>query len=207
MANAPSKSELIGQALLVVGGGVVTPDLTVRYGECETYLAMAVNYVMTGNYWLESKAEGEKTINPLLLTVFENVPISYSETNFRHYADLPKNVVTLPKGRALEITTMCGKKCFPLGQGDDALEQFYGPYKNIISYQLEGQRRVWLYNKPKLVSTLRPKYIVHVNDLADTDEIILPSDGYVKVVELMVNFLRGEKMESKDYVENGKTNS
>lgn len=202
-----TKAEIISQSLLQIYGGVLTSDATTRWGECETYLAMAVNYVMTGNYWLETKAEGEKTINPLLLTVFENVSIVYSESHFRYYADLPKNVITLPKGRALEITTMCGKKCFPLGQGDDALEQYYGCYKTVMSYQLEGQRRVWLYNKPKLVTALRPKYMVSVHDLEDTDEIILPSDGYVKVVEMMVGFLRNEKMESKDYAENAKPNA
>lgn len=206
MAGTSTKAELISQALLVVGGGIITPDLTVRWGECETYLAMAVNYVQTGNYWVESKAEGEKTINPLLLTTFDNIPIFYSEDNRIHYADLIKNVITLPKGRGLKITTMCGKNCFPLGEGDDALEGFYGPYKNVISYQIQNAKRIWLYNLPKLVEALRSKQLVHVNDLADTDEIILPSDGYVKVVEMMVAFLRNEKLENKDYQENGKPN-
>lgn len=206
MAAYFTKNELIGQALLQVGGGVVTPDLLPRYGECETYLAMAVNYVQTGNYWLETKAEGEKTINPLLLTTFDNIPIFYSDDHHRFYADLTKNLITLPKGRAIEITTMCGKKCFPLGQGDDALEQYYGMYKTGISYQLEGTRRVWFYNLPKLVSAIRPKYIVAVHDLDDNDEIILPSDGYVKVIEMMTSFLKGEKMESKDSTEDQKPN-
>lgn len=206
MAGTTTKAELIYEALLAVNGGVLTPEATTRYGECEVYLAMAVNYVQTGNYWMESKSEGEKTINPLLLTTFDNIPIQYSDDHRRYYADLTKNVITLPKGRALEITTMCGKKCFPLGQGDDALEQYYGPYKTGISYQLEGPKRVWLYNLPKLVTAIRPKYIVHVNDLEDTDEIILPSDGYVKVVEMMTNFLKGEKMENKDYTLNAKPN-
>ena len=206
MAGTSTKAEIIFEALLAANGGVLTPDATTRYGECEVYLAMAVNYVQTGNYWMETKAEGEKTINPLLLTTFDNIPILYSDDHRRYYSDLTKNVITLPKGRALEITTMCGKKCFPLGQGDDALEQYYGPYKTGISYQLEGPRRVWFYNLPKLIVAIRPKYIVHVNDLEDTDEIILPSDGYVKVVEMMTAFLKGEKMENKDYALNAKPN-
>lgn len=206
MAGTLTKSELIGQALLAISGGELTPDLSVRYGECETYLAMAVNYVQTGNYWMESKAEGEKTVNPLLLTTFENIPIQYSQDNRIYYADLVKSVITLPKGRGLKITTMCGKTCFPLGEGDDALEGYYGPYKTGISYQIQDSKRIWLYNLPKLVEALRSKQVVHVNDLEDTDEIILPSDGYVKVVEMMVQFLKGEKMENKDYTLNAKSN-
>ena len=206
MAAYFSKSELISQALLAVGGGVVTPELLPRWGECETYLAMACNYVQTGNYWLETKTEGEKTINPLLLTTFENVPIVYSDDHLRYYSDLPKNVITLPKGRALKITTMCGKKCFPLDEGSEALEEYYGQYKAMISFKLEGPRRVWWYNKPKLVSAIRPSYIVAIHDLDDDDEIILPSDAYAKVVDMMINFLNGEKMANKDYTEDQKPN-
>lgn len=201
-----TKAELISQSLLALNGGVQTPDSTLRWGECETYLAMSVNYIQTGNYWLEIRAESEHTINPLLLTTFNDVPILYSTDNLRYYSDLPQNVITLPKGRALEITTMCGKKCYPLAQGDEDLERFYGKYKSVISYQLEGQKRVWFYGNLKLITGIRPKYIVSVHDLDDTDEIVLPSDGYVKVVQMMVEFLSGERKAEKDYDQDAKTN-
>lgn len=202
-----TKSYYIGQALLRIGGGVVTPDLAVRRGEAETYFAMAVNYVQTGNYWLETKAEGEKTINPLLSTAFDDVPILYSDDHLRYYSDLPSDVITIPKGRALEITTMCGKVCYPLVQSDEALERFYGKYKpGIISYKLEAPKRVWLYGDFALISGLRPKYIVHVNDIDDDTPILLPSDGDIKVIDMMVNFLLAEKQEEKDYTEDAKSN-
>lgn len=200
-----TKSELLGQILMRISGGVLTPDVTTRRGEAETYLAMAVNYVMTGNYWLEARAEGEKTINPLLLTTFDNVAIQFSEPHGRYYVDLPARVITLPKGRAFDMTTMCGKQCFPLGQGDNALQRFYGQYKSYISYEIEGVKRVWLDNVPKLVTGVRPRYIVHVGDVADDAEILLPSDGDVKVIDLVVNFLNGEQKEPKDYKEDGKS--
>lgn len=202
----PTKSELISQALLQISGGVLTPDVNVRWGECETYLAMAVNYVQVGNYWLETKAEAEHVINPLLLTAFNNVAIQLDADTERQYSDLPANIVTLSKGRALTITTMCGRMCYPLLQSDDALERFYGRYKNTISYQIEGPRRVWWYNMPKLVTGVRPKYIVHVHDIDDDAEIILPSDAYVKVVQMMVEFLTGERKADPDYVQDSKTN-
>lgn len=199
-------STIISQALLRISGGELTPDFSVRWGEAKTYLAYAVNYVMTGNYWLETKMEGEKTINPLLLIPFDNVAVQYSSEHCRKYLDLPSNVITLPKGRALEITMMGGKKCFPLGQGDDALEEFYGKFKSRISYQLEGTRRVWLYNVPPLLQILRPKYIVRVDDLDDDAELLLPSDTEVKVVDMLVSFLSGEAQIPKDYAEDAKSN-
>lgn len=201
-----TKAELISQSLLEIAGGVVTPDLNLRWGECETYLAMAVNYIQVGNYWLETKAEAEHVINPLLLTAFNNVAILFDTPTGKYYSDLPANIVTLSKGRALTITTMCGRMCYPLLQSDDALEYFYGKHKNTISYQIEGPKRVWWYNMPKLVTGIRPKYIVNVHDIDDDAEIILPSDGYVKVVQMMVEFLTGERKADPDYTQDAKAN-
>lgn len=201
-----TKAQLISQALLKVEGGVATTDSAIKWGEMETYLAMAVNYVMTGQYWAENRSEGGHNINPLLYTVFENITINQDSTTQRYYFTLPKNVITLPKGRALEVMTMCGKTCFPLNQGDDALEQYYGKLKKNISYLIEGQTHVWLYNKPALVKAIRTKQWVHVQDLADTDLVILPSDGDTKVVDLMVNFFLGERQMPKDYQEDSKDN-
>lgn len=201
-----TKAELITQVLLRVEGGIPSTGSSVRWGECETYLAMAVNYVMTGQYWAENRSEGGHNINPLLYTVFENIAISQDATTQRYYFTLPKNLITLPKGRALEVNTMCGKMCYPLNQGDNALEQFYGGMIPSMGYLIEGQTKVWLYNKPALVKAIRTKQWVHVGDLLDTDLVILPSDGDTKVVDLCVQFMLGERQTPKDYIEDSKDN-
>lgn len=200
-----TKAELIGQVLLRLSGGVLTSDQSVRWPEAETYLAMAVNYVQTGNYWQESKAEGEPTVNPLLLQAFDNIPVNYSDDRSQMYSDLPKRVLTLPKGRALQMNTKCGKRIIPLGQGDDATEQYYKCFKSVISYQIEGQR-IWFFGMNRLVEEVRGKYIVHVNELNDDDEVLLPSDGDVKVTQLMWEWLSGEKEAPKDYKVDAKDN-
>src|ERR1700753_987747 len=196
-----TKATLISEALIKAQAGHVTTDSDLRWGECEVYLAYAVNYVMVGQYWAENRSEGGHNINPLLYTVFENIPISTDTTTGHKYFTLPKNLITLPKARALEVNTMCGKMCFPLTQGDNALEQYYGGLKKSISYFPEGQLRVWLYNVPALVKAIRTKQWVHVQDLADTDLVILPSDGDTKVVDLMVDFFMKERSTPKDYIQ------
>jgi len=201
-----TKAELVSQALIRIEGGAITVDSTVHWGEMETYLCMAVNYVMVGQYWAENKAEGGHNINPLLYTVFENVVIQQDSTTKRYYFNLPKRLITLPKARALEVNTMCGKMCYPLNQGDNALERFYGELKPVISYFPEGQTKVWLYNKPALVSKVRTKQWVHVADLDDDDEVILPSEGDVKVVDLMVDFFMKERQTPQDYTQDNRDN-
>lgn len=199
-----TKAQIIGRVLIAVQGGEVTTDSPVRWGELETDLVMAVNYVMTGQYWAENRSEGGHNINPLLYTVFENIPVLQDSTTERYYFNLVKPVITLPKGRALEVMTMAGKTCFPLTQGDDALEQYYGCMKKGISYLIEGQVRVWLYNKPALVKAVRTRQWVHIGDIQDTDLIILPSDGDTKVVELMKQWALGEIERPRDYTQDTK---
>lgn len=201
-----SKGEIIGRVILRVTGGLPSPDNPVRWGELETDLVMAVNYVMTGQYWAENKSEGGHNINPLLYTVFENIPVLQDSPTQRYYFNLVKPLITLPKGRALEVMTLSGKVCFPLTQGDESLEEYYGKLKKSMSYQIEGQTRVWLYNKPALVNKVRTKQWVHIGDMADTDLIILPSDGDAKVVDLMCQWALGELDRPRDYTQDTKAN-
>lgn len=201
-----TQAELISQALLRIEGGHPTTESSVRWGECQTYLYAAVNYVMTGQYWAENKSEGGHNINPLLYTPFENITIQQDTLTGRYYFNLVKPLITLPKGRALEVNTMSGDMVFPLVQGDTALEKFYGSLKAVMSYYIEGPTKVWLYNKPALVKEVRTKQWVKISDLDDTDEIILPSDGDLKVVDIMVQFLTGERQMPKDTTADSKEN-
>lgn len=198
-----TKEELIGEVLLKLSGGSITTEFSVKYPEAEIYLAAAVNYVQTGNYWFETKQEGEHSINPLLMMTFDNIPVEWSEDHQRHFFTLPKRVITISKGRGLEVTTMSGKKCIPLGQGDDATEEYYGQYKRVVSYQIDSYPRVWVWNTG-LLEKVRTRQLVHVGDLSATDEILLPSDGDVKVMDLMIGWLSGQKAAPTDPTLDGK---
>lgn len=201
-----TKAEIIYEALIRVNGGVVTPNMSTRYGEAESYLAAAFNFVQFGTYWIEGKAEGEHAINPLCLTPFNNVAILYSTERQRFYATLPAPVVSLPKGRALEISTQFGQRMIPLVQGDDAMQEYYSKYDKQLKYQLEGASTVWLYgieNNP-LLKFIRPKYIARIADLPDDAEILLAADGEKTVLDLLASWLSGEKAVPKQYTEDGK---
>lgn len=201
-----SKKSIIYEALLAVNGGVVTPNMSTRYGEAEEFLSYAFNYSQLGTYWVENKAEMEHSINPLCLTPFDNVSILYSTTRQRYYSTLPAPVVPLSKGRALEISTQFGQRLIPLVQGDDAMQEFYSKYDTQLKYQLEGNSTVWYWGMEKypLLKYVRPKYIAQITDLSDDTEILLSADGHKVVLDLMIGFLTGERKMPKQYTENGK---
>lgn len=198
-------SEIIGEALLKLTGGVLTSDTATRWDEAKRYLVMASNFVQMGNYWNETKAEGERTVNPTLVQSFDNIAVEYSSDRSQNFSDLPKRILSLPKGRALEMKTQCGKLMIPMGQGDESMDEYYKCYKKNISYQIEGQR-VWYWNMNRNIEGARAKYLVHLSELEDEDEVLLPSDGEVKVVEMMHGWLSGEKEAPKDYTVDGKDN-
>lgn len=201
-----TKASIIYESLLAVNGGVVTPNMSTRYGEAEEYFAYAFNYAQLGTYWVEGKAEMEHAINPQVLTPFDNIAIEYDTTRQRSFGTLPAPVVPLPKGRALAISDEYGKPMIPLTQGEEALEPFYEQYSSQIKYQLEGTTKIWFYgikNNP-LLKFFRAKYIVQVGDLPDDAPILLAADGYKVVVDLLVSFLTGERKMPKQYAETGK---
>lgn len=201
-----TKSSIVYEALLAVNGGVVTPNMSTRYGEAEEYFAYAFNYAQLGTYWVEGKAETEHVINPLVLTPFDNIPILYNSTRQRYYSTLPAAIVPLSKGRALKVTTESGELIIPLVQGDDVMQEFYEGYDKKLKYQVEGNKTIWYWgmqHRP-LLKYVRPVYVVQVTDLPDDAEILLAADGYKTVVDLMVSFLTGERKMPKQYAETGK---
>jgi hypothetical protein len=201
-----TKAELISQALLKLSGGQPTSDMDVRWGEAETYLAYAVNYVMTGSYWADSANEGEKTLNPMLLLPF-NVPVQYDTERYQKYSTLPKRAITLSKGRAIQVSLLNGRLCIPVTQGNSGLQQYYKCYKSEPSYEVESPTRINWHVIDAIIDTVRVRCMVHVQDLDDDDEVVLPSDGDTKVVDLMVQFLLGQKQLPKDNIEDGKDNN
>ena len=204
-----SIDEILYEALLRVSGGVLTDASSVRYGEAKSYLVAAVNYVQLGNYWLEGKAEGEHAVNLMMMTPFDNVAIEYSTTRQRSFAILPTPVITLPKGRSLNITTEGGKTLIPLAMGDEAMQEFYGEHSKQIYYQLEGNTTVWFWgleNNPFL-AFIRPRYIADISAMLGTTELLLPANGEKDVLDLLFSWLSGEKAAPKNYVEDGKDKS
>ena len=199
-----TKDHLIYEVLLRVNSGFLTDDAVTDYGEAEVYFAAAYNYVQLGNYWIEGKAEMQHTINPLLLTAYDNISIQYSTIRRKYYATLPSPVVSLPKGRALEVSDQSGKRMIPLTQGEDSMQEYYGDYSQQIKYQLEGNKTIWFYgleeNNP-LLKYIRPKYITNVYGLPGDAEILLPADGEVKLMELMYQWISGQKEMPKQYAQ------
>jgi hypothetical protein len=201
-----TKSELISQSLIKLGGGIVTSDMSVRWGEAESYLAYCVNYVMSGTYWADSKNEGEKTINPMLLMRYPMQVLTDENRADQLYSLFPVRAISLSKGRSIEVRLINGRICIPVTVGNSGLQGYYARFKSEPSYEVESRIRINWHNIDPLIQQVIAGIVVHVEDLDDDDEVLLPSEADLQVVDMMVQFLSGEKQLPKDKVQDGADN-
>jgi hypothetical protein len=196
-----TKEEIKGQVLLKVSGGEPSSDVSVWIDDIDTLIAPAVNFVQLKQYYADKQDEGERLIQPFMLQVYENVAIQKNTDRNQFYITLPKSPQSLPNGRALNyLGTMKGERFIPLAQGTDGLQKEYAKYKTCItSYQPEGLK-CFLWNVPALLDKVLIKMLVNVKDIADTDEIILPSGGELEVINLIYEWLSGQRATPKDIV-------
>jgi hypothetical protein len=66
-----TKEELIGAAYVKIAGGYPTMDLSTWWEDVELLLPAAINYVISGDYFIGKRDEGEdKMIQPLFLNTY-----------------------------------------------------------------------------------------------------------------------------------------
>ena len=195
-----TKAELIGQVLLKVTGGILTEDNSVLYEDVQALLVPAMNHVVMEQYYLDKQdEEGERIINPLLLTPYTISTISDDTERNQKYITLPQRPVTLPRARAVPfVGSTRGKQFMPLELGAEALVDHYAGINAAVTlYQHEGSK-VYFWNLPAGTNAIRVKMLVNVADLADTDEIVLPSGGDLKVIQILVEYFTGQREVPED---------
>lgn len=196
-----TKGEIIGSVYLKLAGGEPSSDISVWQSDIETLLAPAVNYVQTKQYFIDRNEENEKLINPFMLQVYYELPITVDQRRKQDYITLPKTPLSLPNGRALNfVGTPRGKRFIPLAQGAEDLQEEYCKYKkDITSYRPEGLK-VYLWNTPPLLKEAMVKMLVNVNELADNEQVLLPSGAELEVITLIYEWISGQRAMPKDVI-------
>lgn len=201
-----TKEEITGIAFLKLEGGFPTMDSSLWWEDVDLLFGPAVNYVMTGDYFMQKRDENEeKVLQPLFIQTFKNIGITYDTDTEKWGFTLPYKPLAFPKNRAVPfVGTVLGEQFVPIEQSGGAMQQYFSGMKQCVtSYDLIGMKGT-LENKPPLLEKLMVKMIVNASSLADTDEVLLPDGGELQVADLMVQFFTGQKMLPKDYYNTGK---
>lgn len=193
--------EIKGQILLKITGGEPSSDSSVWLSDIDTLIAPAVNYVQTKQYFIDRQSEEDRhLIQQFMLQVY-TVSITEDTTRKRKKFTLPKTPLSLPNGRALQfVGDVRGRGWIPLAQGAEDMQEYYEKFKkNVTSYRPEGLT-VYLWNVGPLVTQALVKMLVSVKDLADTDEVMLPSGGELEVINLIYEWISGQREIPKDSI-------
>lgn len=201
-----TKEEIIGGAYLKLTGGYPNMDSTTWWEDVDLLLAPAVNFVMNGDYFLTKRDElEEKIIQPLFVQTYKNIDITFDNDLELKVFTLPKKPLALPKLRSITyIGDNKGNAFVPIEQGGNQMQKYYHKFKECqTSYDIQGMQ-VFLYYYPALLKKAMVRMVVSASDLADTDEVMLPDGGELRVMDLMVQFFIGERQLPKDYLNTGK---
>lgn len=196
-----TKGELIGAIYLKISGGEPSSDISVWKSDIEVLLAPAINFVQTKQYFIDKQDEGQRLIQNFMLQTFDDLPILLDNNRKQHYFLLPKQPLSLPNGRALNfVGNSRGKRFIPLAQGAEDLQEEYCKFKqDVTSFRPEGLK-VYLWNKPALLTKAMVKMIVDVSDLQDEDLVMIPSGSELEVITLIYEWLTGQRAMPKDVI-------
>lgn len=187
-----TKGELIGTVLLRASGGRPTTDMDVREYDVRTLLAPAINYALDATYNINIKTEGDRDFPTEFYGVFEDVVLDRSGK--LPFFTLEKGTVPL-KGNAgiRSVYDDCDNFYAPLTDSDMAtIKHWSGIATGTKWYRRKGMN-VELRNVNPLVKTINYQAITDINEIEDTDELPIQAGQEPLVMDLLFQWIMGQK--------------
>lgn len=211
-----TKGELLDQVHFKVHAGRPSGDHPVHRGLIANLLPAAINYVIVGEYRLrrdERRADlafGDihGAVDPEFLGQFE-LTVEKSAKRGRKFVTLPYKVQSIPHGLGLDEIMPCNGQLvqfhrvrtevelMALDEDVLGLTTFYWMEQNQ-----QGQR-VFFHNLSNMVTDVLVNMVVSANHLEEEDELPLPENVVVQVIDLLFNHFAGIRQLPKDVIADG----
>lgn len=184
-----------------VNGGRSSTDSSITKSQIKALLPAAVNYALTGDYWANMNAEGDKEVPSSIITELEGRTFDVDERG-REYIDLPEPLSDIGGNGGLRYVQDClGNIYAPRPQGTSP-----GYWDGVLISLRESQRigkRVYLFNRAPLADPFFLGVILDASQLSNEDELPIPTGKEVEVIDIMRAFFKQQRMNPKDYIING----
>lgn len=170
------------------------------------YLAAAVNYALTKQYYTDYRDGGEKDLPGLFNAVYVDIDVEWDPIRKLHYFLYPSRLVAMGRDRGVPFIgpTADETKNYPIvAQSQASAAGRYMPYSNRSFAQLENDR-VILKNHNAIVDKVTMKVIGNVMDLDDDDPVPIPAGLEVEVIQICADFLLGRRQLPQDTINDGK---
>jgi hypothetical protein len=189
------KGVMIELALQKTHGGVPNSDTgrVVRREDINAYLSAAVNYAILQQYYITKKEEGVSEIPDSFVATYE-LRTAYDTKREQNYVTIPVPVLGMAKNRALRtVTSLSGENFVETSFTSQSHDRYYkGSTDSVILFALDGQR-VYFRNLPNIVEEVLVRVIASAGDLKDEDQVPVPAEMEVTVINLLVEFFVGTR--------------
>lgn len=195
-----TKGIFIESILLNINGGALTDESAVHRVDIESYIPMAVNYVMTAGRNTHLAQDGDRDIPSLFYGSFEGLTIDKTTTPRITY---PKGFVPLYGNEGIRyVTDNCGNTYSPLSDSDMHTIKHYKDKFLGLGFYRPKQNYIELYLANPLVEEVNLEGIVRVEDLDDTDELPITAGFETMAIDLCIAWFTGQKKMPNDKLNN-----
>lgn len=177
---------------LRVNGGKPSTDNSVLRADIRALLPAAINYALDASYNINIRSEGDRDLPTEFYGSYENVAIV--RTGKRPFITLQKGTVPL-KGNAgiRSVNDDCDNFYAPLTDSDMATIKHWSTIAIGTKWYRRKGATLELYNAGELAETLNYQAITSISELSDTDEAPIQAGQEPVVLELLTQWITGEK--------------
>lgn len=192
-----TKGQLIDIVINKVSGGKPTDDLMILGVDVAIYIAPAINFAVTKNYYL-SKNEGFGEINGAYLATTV-ATVQKDTVRDLDFIDLP-NLLPLAVNRGVRhVGNLKGTlQGVWTRQSSRLHDSFYnGTTRDTFEMFLEGTR-VYLRDLSSPTVELLVQYVQSMVDLGDDDRLNIPAGQELDIINIIVEFFTGQRALPED---------
>ena len=204
-----TKAELIELTLQKVQGGIVNADTSRAIGREDVIILLraAINFAILQQYRLTQREEGVSEIpDSFLATYIETVAFdSDRELNF---ITLSKPILGMAKNRGIRsVSSLKGDTFVETTLTAKRHDSYYkGSTAQNITYYIEGNK-IFIDNLPAVVDKVMVRAVQSANDLADDEQVPIPAEYMMNVIDILVNHFLGTRQIPADLTNNNNPNN
>ena len=187
------KSIFIENVYNRIYGGRPSTDFSVLKVDIEAYLPAVVNYALTKGFYTQKNQEQNGDIPTSFYHTFTGLAISRdADRKNRQYFDMPATVVAMPSNRGLRaIFDNCENRYTPLSDNQlSNIDYWINILKSEKFYNLD-EKKVYLFNAPKIAKTMKLTMIISADELGDDDELSIPAGLEAEAMDMCFEFVTG----------------
>lgn len=195
-----TKGSIVESIFVSVNGGRPNTDLSVQREDISALLPAAVNYAITGDYWVNVSRENDREVPNSFVSEFYFPAIS--EEMGREFIPFDKKVINIPGNGGLRyVQDALGNSYSPRAIGVSKKSYWDKAMTAAGEFQFK-EGRIYLYNRPPLAERFYIGAVMDVSELSDDDELPIPAGSEPQVIDILMSFFTNQRMQPKDYVIN-----